>query len=148
MKKFAIILSMVAILGMAVSPAMALPKCPHTNSAGITSLNFGNCIMNVVVGIVTFGKKVKTYVCNASPAVIAVCNVVKPIAASIGAEPILNIITSILTVGCTDTESLSKLIQFVDTYNAGVQQNKVMLKGAPVTVMIDPKPLMDWGNNK
>ena len=146
MKKLALSLMLIASLTMLASPALAFPSCTRTNdTTGVTSRSFGNCIVNVAMVILTFGLKIQKTVCNASPEVIAVCNAIKPIAATVGAEVVLNIITSILTVGCSDEASISRLIEFINTYNAGMlTQTRATYKGAPMAATIDPWPLIVW----
>ena len=143
MKKLILCLALVACLGMIASPALALPKCPHTNSAGVTSLNFGNCILNFLIMVGTIGLKVRQYVCNAAPAVIQVAQEVLAITGIPVPPEIINICNSIIKVGCSDNVSLADLIAFINTYN----QSQLQAKGGAVKI-IDPTPIIDWQSGK
>jgi hypothetical protein len=141
MKKLIVIFCLIACLGFMSSPVLALPSCPHTNAQGMTSKNFGNCILNVLIVIGTFGIKARQYFCNAAPGVLAVAQQVLAITGFPIPAEIVNICNSIIAVGCSDNVSLADLIAFIESYNKA-QVAKLHLTGTVKT--IDPSPIIDW----
>ena len=139
MKKLALTLMLVACLGMMTAPAYALPSCPHTNSAGVTSKNFGNCILNVTLKIITFGMAVRNYVCNAPPNVVSIATFILLLAGV--PSQVINTCKSIIAIGCSDTKSLDAVIAFINQYNA----SHLQMKATSEVTFIDPTPIINWG---
>jgi hypothetical protein len=140
MKKFVVL---IVVLAMALAGC-----CTRTDTAGVTTKNFPNCMLAA-----------QAMVCNPDANVMAVINAVAPILANlvntaipgsalfINASNAQNVVKSIQGVGCTSVTALNQLIAFIQSSDFAQAQMQLAAKGKRMaTSPIDVGPLINWRN--
>ncbi len=120
--------------------------CPRTDTTGVTTKNFTNCLLADQDEVCNPPASVMAVIDAAAPIIAAIVNVAVPgSAAWVTATTMKNAITSVQTVGCLSVSTLNELIAYIQSAAFTQQVATMRAEGKYMAVpVIDVGPLVDW----